>query len=212
MSGSREPALAAPGLIGPISILNQPISGPRSNRRRKNRPFSHVHLELDLARTAGVPANAPAPGGLEEFLRGGKVVESADLLRLTGSTLHALSARGLRRVDHWEVSPGGWLPPPEVSTRPGKDETVGHLLKAIESKDGPSMAQARSFSVRLSGPGGKHVDAVVRRTHRGGRHSISLDLHGTWTREEVEGLKGAMADRLPVEHTEMTKFQYAYGK
>jgi hypothetical protein len=212
MSGSNEPALSAPGLIGPISIVNQATSGPRVLRRGKHRPYSHVHLEIDLARKPVPSSGAPALRRLEENLGLRRVVESADLVLLTGGTLHALSARGFRRVDHWEVSPGGWLPLPDPSRRPGRDEAIGHLIQAVESDTGPSIAGARSFGIRLSGIGGKHADVTVRRTHRSGGHSISLDLRGTWTREEVEALKGALADRLPVERSKMTRYQYAYGK
>ncbi|MCI4372706.1 MAG: hypothetical protein L3K02_03580 [Thermoplasmata archaeon] len=166
-------------------------------------------MEIDLAR--GPTATSSVLRRLEEWVGLRKIVESADLIRLTGATLHAMSSDGFRRVDHWEVSPGGWLPLPEHSARPGRDESVGHLLAALESDDGHSIARARSFSMRLSDFKGKHADVVVRRTHRKGRHSISLDLRGHWTRDEVGRLKGALADRLPVEHSEITKFQYADG-
>lgn len=212
MSPPREPALSAPDLIGPTSILDQPTQGPRAARRRRNRPYSHVHLEIDLARAPTADPKVPVLERLEEVLGIQEVVESADLIRLTGGTLHALSARGFRRVDHWEVSPGGWLPLPEPSARPGTDEPVGQLLAALASDEWRSLAQARSFSVRLSALQGKHADVVVRRTHRPGHHSLSLDLRGVWTREEVAGVRGALAERLPVEHSEITKFQYATGK
>jgi len=206
VSAPKPPALSAPGLIGPTSILNQPTSGPRSARRKKNRPYSHVHLEVDLERPAA--PDTPALRRLEELLGLRRIEESADLIRLTGATLHALSALGFRRVDHWEVAPGGWLPLPDRSGRPKSDEPVGHLLDALASDDWGPIAQARSFSLRLSGIGGKHADIVIRRAHRRSRHSVSLDLHGTWTHDEVERLRGALAARLPVQRSEMTKFQF----
>jgi hypothetical protein len=211
MTPPRPPALSAPDVIGPTSILQQPISGPRSARRSKNRPYRHIHLEFDLVRAAGAASPPGVLHRLEEWLGVRKIVESADLIRLSGTLLHALSARGFRRVDHWEVVPGGWLPLPEPSARPGKDETVGHLLTALDGVATPSVAKARSFRVRLSDLQGKHLDAQVRRTHRSGRHAITLDGHGVWTRDEVEALKGALARRLPIEHSELTKFQYVDG-
>jgi hypothetical protein len=211
-SPGEPPPLAAPGLIGPISILNQPISGPRSARRRKNRPFAHVHLNVDLQSEPGELPPVPALQQLENLLSGRRIVEAAGLVRMAGGTLHAFSARGFRRVAHWEVAPGGWLPLPEPTRRPSKEETVGHLAKILESDQARSIEKARTFSVRLSDFNGNHADVVVRRVHGKRRPAISLDLQGYWTREDLEKLKGALADRLPVAHSEVTKFQYTVEK
>src|SRR5208282_578565 len=176
MSSPGEPPLSAPDLIGPVSILNQPVSGPRSARRRHNRPFAHVHLEVDLMAGTVTPTAVPVLQRLEALLGMRKIVEAADLVRLAGRTLHAFSARGFRRVDHWEVSPGGWLPLPEPSTRRSREELVGHLLKILESDAASSVASARTFSVRLSDFHGNHADVIVRRVHRARRPAIELDL------------------------------------
>jgi hypothetical protein len=212
MTSPGEPPLSAPDLIGPISILNQPVSGPRSARRRHNRTFAHVHLVVELKSSAVTPTAVPVLQRLEALLGMRKIVEAADLIRLAGWTLHAFSARGFRRVDHWEVAPGGWLPLPEASARRPTEEPVGHLLKILESDAARSIAQARTFSVRLSDFHGNHADVIVRRVHRARRPAIELDLRGIWTRSDVEDLKGAFSERLPVVRTTVTKFQYAAGK
>jgi hypothetical protein len=212
MSGQGEIPLSAPDVIGPISIVNQPVSGPRSARRQKNRPYAHVHLEVQLKSDQIDPSKVRALQRLENLLGMRKIVEAAGLLRLAGGTLHALSARGFRRVDHWEVSPGGWLPVPPRTPRPGKEETVGHLVKILEGENANAVARARAFSVRLSDFHGNHADVAVLRVHRQHHPAISLDLHGYWTRADLEDLKGALSDRLPVLHTTVTKFQYASEK
>jgi hypothetical protein len=203
------PALAAPGIGGPNSILNPPWSGPRGGRRARHRSYRHVHLEIDLAPAPPNPAGVPPLERLAEFLQERKIVEQGSLILLAGGALHALSARGFRRVDHWELSPGGWLPPPPVGTDPEKEEPVGHLLSTLEGDDAKSVADARSFMARLSDFSGGRVDVVVRRLHRQRRHSLSLDLWGIWRPADVQGLVGAISERLPVERTTLTKYQYA---
>ncbi|MCI4323989.1 MAG: hypothetical protein L3K03_08270 [Thermoplasmata archaeon] len=207
---ARPEALAAPGLIGPVSIIKQPTDGPRSNRRARSRPFSHVHLEVDLL--SGGESDAE-PSRLErwrQLLSQKDVVESSDLVLLTVGTLHALSACRFRRVDHWEIVPGGWLPPP-TTHEPGRGvgEPVGLLLAALQTESGSSVSRARSFSVRLSDRGGNHVDVIIRHIHRERRHALSLDLWGLWTKATVGDLKGALSERLPVRETTQTKHQYA---
>jgi hypothetical protein len=203
------PALAAPGIGAANSILNPPWSGPRSGRRVRNRSYSHVHLELDLAWTAPEPTEDPALERLAVFLQERKIVEKGTLILLAGGSLHALAARGFRRVDHWEVSPGGWLPPPTPGAAPGDDEPVGHLVKALESDPDASVASARSFAARVSDFSGARVDLIVRRVHRERRHSMTLDLWGRWTATTIQDLVSAIASRLPVVRTTITKFQYA---
>jgi hypothetical protein len=208
--GSPPIPLSAPGLIGPNSILNPPWSGPRSGRGTRNRPFSHAHLEVDLRAESAQAGGHPLWERFGAFLAERKIVESADLVWLTARTLHALASRQFRRVDHWEVAPGGWLPPPEfASVRPENAEPVGQLLSALESGDGSTIARARSFSVRVSDLHGDRADITVRRVHRARRHALSVDLWGTWTKETINELVGALAERLPVTQTTMTKYQYA---
>jgi len=202
--------LAAPGLIGPVSILKQPTDGLRSSRRRRNRPYRHVHLEVDLAVERKEAREPSFWAKWEDVLSQRDIVESSDLVVLTLGTLHAVAALRFRRVDHWEISPGGWLPPPTTHATGGSiGEPVGLLLEALDHDTGTAFVQARSFSIRLSDRGGNHIDAVVRRVHRARRHSISLDLWGVWTRAGVSDLKGALAARLPVARTLQTKFMYA---
>jgi hypothetical protein len=136
-------------------------------------------------------------------------VEKGTLILLAAATLHALSSRRFRQVDHWEVAPGGWLPPPRPGKDPEGEEPVGYLLDALESGAWSSVGSARSFSARLSGPSGARVDVVVRRVHGERRHALSLDLWGSWTKETVDDLVGSISARLPVVRSTMTKFQYA---
>jgi hypothetical protein len=58
---------------------------------------------------------------------------------------------------------------------------------------------------------GNRADVAVRRVHRLRRHTISLDLWGTWTKGMINELTGALAARLPVSRTTLTKYQYAPG-
>jgi len=209
-SGSTPIPLSAPGLIGPRSILNPPWSGPRSNRRARNRSFSHAHLEVDLTASVPEPTDLPFWKRLEAVLAERKIVENPDLVWLTARTLHALATRQFRRVDHWEVAPGGWLPPPELtSVRPHDAEPVGQLLAALESDRGPALARARSFSLRVSDLHRNHADITVRRVHRQRRHALSVDLWGSWSQESISALVGALAERLPIARATMTKYQYA---
>jgi len=207
-----EPPLSAPDLIGPISIVNQPVSGPRSARRRKNRPYAHVRLDVELQPGPIGKSALPALQRLEQILGVRPIHEAAGLLRLAGGTLHAFSARGFRTVDHWELSPGGPLPVPPRSARPRKEETLGHLAKAVESDESGAFARARSLSVRVSDFHGNHAEVTVRQVHRQHRAAISLDLRGFWTREDLDGLKGALSERVPVLRSTVSKFQYATGK
>src|SRR5580658_3079079 len=106
-SSPRPEALSAPDLIGPVSIVRQPTDGPRSNRRRRNRPYRHVHLEVDLASDRTRAGDPSFWTKWADALSQKEIVENADLVVLTLGTLHALASLRFRRVDHWEVSPGG---------------------------------------------------------------------------------------------------------
>jgi hypothetical protein len=205
----RAPALAAPGIGELLETPGPEITGPRSNRRRRDRPYSHVHLEIDLAPSPPEVAGAPALERLAEFLRREKVVEQGTLILLAAQTLHALAARRFRRVDHWEITPGGWLPPPRPRAGLDASEPVGELLTSLQSGPWSAAGGARAFSARLSDLSGARLDVTVRRVHREGRHAISLDLWGLWTRASVEALEGSLSKRLRVIRSRMTKFQYA---
>jgi hypothetical protein len=204
-----EPPLAAPGIGGPNSIEGPGVLGPRSARRSRNRSYSHVHLEVDLDPQPKDPAGVAPLERLAEWLSSRKIVEQGTLIVLAAATLHSLSARGFRRVEQWDVSPGGSLPAPPDGEDPDAEEPVGHLLKVLEADTGSSLASADSFSARLSDRAGGHVDVVVRRVHGGGGHALTLDLNGDWKPSAVKDLTGSLSERLPVVRTTMTKFQYA---
>ena len=195
-----EPALAAPGIEDLGTPRLRPGSGPRSSRRARNRSYRHVHLELDLAPGTPDPAGIPLLERLAALLRERRIVEKGTLVLMAAATLHALASQRFRRVDHWEVTPGGWLPPPRAGTSP-YSEPVGDLLTALESGAWPSVGSARTFAARLSDLSGARVDVVVRRIHRERRHALMLDLWGAWTPAAVKDLTGAISSRLPVVRT-----------
>lgn len=211
MSPAKAPpvALVAPGLGSDNPLLGPTATGPRSARRARGRPLHHVHLEVDLAPTPPDPHGVGVLERLEEALKERQIVEPGTLLLLTGATLHALSAQGFRRVDHWEVVPGGWLPPPPVRARPGLAETVGHLLDGLQEDPASPIRKARSFRARISNLTGDRVDLTLRWVHRERRHALSLDLWGRWTPGEIDDLEGALAERLPIRRSTTTRFQYA---
>jgi hypothetical protein len=204
-----EPALAAPGVEGLLAGPKSPISGPRSSRRSRNRSFSHVHVELDLAPKPYDPTGVPVLEKLVGLLTERKIVEKGNLILLAAATLHALSARRFRRVDTWEISPGGGLPAPPPGTDSADSEPVGDLLEALQSGAWSAVGKANTFSAHLSDLAGAQVEVVVRRVHREGRHALTLDLRGTWTQTTVDELKGSLSNRLPVERWTVTKVQYA---
>jgi hypothetical protein len=204
---SKPLALSAPDLIGPISILNEPVSGPRESRRSKNRPYSHAHFEIDVSTGAALRGDAPHLQEVERAMSRAQIAQVPDLMLLAAGTLHALSARRFRQVDHWEVSPGGWLPLPTAQGRRGSNEPVGHLLAVLEGEGASPLLKARSFAARLSDGQGHRIDVVVRRAQR--RHTLSLDLNGVWTRDTIHDLLGSLAQRVPVSQTTLTKFRYA---
>jgi hypothetical protein len=207
MSPSRASpiSMSAPDLTGPSSFLDWPSAVGPSRGSQRNRSFSHLHLEVDLEPEVVREPGLPVFRQMEALLRERKVVEVEDVLRLTAALLHAFSALGFSRVDHWEVLPGGWLPLPEPSHE-RRTEPVGHLLRALASDEWRRIAMARSFAVRLSGHGQVRADAVVRRVHRERLHSISIDLWGHVTRTDVKDLFGALRTRLPVLRVRVTAY------
>lgn len=204
-----EPALAAPGVGNLLTPPQQTIGGPRANRRRRDRPFSHVHVEIDLESKSPNPAGVPILERLAALLGEKRIVERGTLVMMAAATLHALSARRFRRIDHWEVTPGGWLPPPTPGPNRGGIEPVGELLVTLEGGGWSAVASARVFAARLSDLSGNRIDVTVRRIHRERRHAMSLDLWGVWTQATVHDLEGSIRERLPVVNSRMTKYQYA---
>jgi hypothetical protein len=203
-----EPALAAPGVEGLLATPKPSLTGPREFRRYRDRPLGHVHLELDLAPKPKDPTGVGPLEKLEGFLKERKVTERGTMIRLAGATLHAFASRGFRRVDHWEVTPGGWLPPPGARKDSKAAEPVGELMDVLKSGAMASVASARSFSARLSDPPGDRADVTIRRVHRERRHSLTVDLWGSWTKATVEDLEGSISERLPVVRSTVTKFRF----
>ncbi len=198
---------SAPDLTGPTSIVDWPIAYAGPSRRRRAPPFGLVRLEVDLRHERLEEPNVPVLRQFERFLREREVVGPADLLRLSAAALHAFSARGFSRVDHWELQPGGWLPLPEP-THASLGEPVGHLLRALASPEWSRFADAREFSVRLSGHAKARADLSVRRVHRERGHSLTVDLRGTISVSELEALVRALRERLPVLRSAVTAFEY----
>jgi hypothetical protein len=203
------PPISAPGIESPVVVPTKPGTGPRSSRRKRNRSYSHVHLEIDLGPLPEATPRPPAPEDPGISVAPPSDGTPVDLAQLIGGTLHALAARRFRRIDHWEVSPGGWLPPPVGTRHEDDEEPVGPLLKALEGGSWGSLEKVRSFSARMSDLSGSRIDVTVRRVGRLHRHALSLDLWGLWTPSAVDDLTGSLASRLPVVQSEMTKFQYA---
>jgi hypothetical protein len=198
--------ISAPDLTGPTSILDWPIAYAGRSRLRRERPFAHVLLEVDLRHERLEEPNVPVLRQFERLLREREVVGPADLLRLSAAALHACCERGFRQVDHWEVTPGGWLPLPEP-THQRLAEPVGHLLQALRSPEWRRAASAREFSVRLSGHPKIRADLRVRRVHRERGHSMTLDLRGTISRAELEALVRALRERVPVLRAAVTELE-----
>ena len=207
MSPSNRPAVSAPDVTGPTSILDWPTQTTGVGRRRRGRPFAHVRLEIDLRHERLADPRVPLLGEFERLFRERPVVEHDDLLRLSGESLHAFAQRGFDRVDHWEIQPGGWLPLPEP-THPSIAEPLGHLARALKSDAWRPFALARVFAVRLSGHPRIRADLEVRRVHRERGHSITIDLRGWITVNELDGVVRAFRDRLPVLRTTVAAFAY----
>lgn len=203
-----EPALAAPGVQDLLKPPRQTIGGPRSVRRRRNLPYAHVRLEFDLSSHETKSRGEPLLDRLGRALQENQAGVGGTLIAFAAATVHALAACGLRRVDHWEISPGGWLPLPSHSKSKDEPEPVGQLVRTLEGRGWSSLSSARSFSARLSDFKGGRVDVRLRRSRLEPRYALTLDLWGTWTQQDVHDVEGAMAERIPVVHVSMTKYQY----
>jgi hypothetical protein len=167
-----------------------------------------VHLEIDLRPEALAAGASPTLRRIEKALREREVEESSDLLKLTGTVLHAFSAVGFLRVFHWEVDPGGWLPLPE-GAHTGSETPLGQFLRALESPSWKVATKARSFALRLGAHGNLHADIVIRRLHRERRHSISIDLRGLFPESTVSDVVGALHERVPLLNAKLTTFARA---
>lgn len=199
---------SAPDLVGPVSFLNWPVAGPRSIRRHRQRPYTHVHIEIDLRPESLAAGASPIVRRIEKALKEREVEEGSDLLKLTGTVLHAFSSVGFVRVFHWEAEPGGWLPLPDGG-RSGSETPLGQFLRALDNPAWKDSARARSFSLRLGARGNLHADIVVRRVHRERRHSLSLDLRGLFPERTVHDVVGALHERVPLLKANVTTVAYA---
>ncbi|MFY9717440.1 MAG: hypothetical protein WAK40_05845 [Thermoplasmata archaeon] len=85
---------------------------------------------------------------------------------------------------------------------------MGQLLNALEGETTSSFAAARSFSIRTSDLHGNRIDVTIRRVPRFRRHALSIDLWGRWTKATVQEIAGALAERMPVLSTVVTKHMY----
>ncbi len=204
----KEPPLSAPDLVGPTSILNQPVSGPRGPRRRRARPYRHVRLGVTLEDGKLDTSTAPVLRRFESVLREREVVEGNDLWAIAARCLHAFAAAGYQFVDRWSAEPGGELELPGRH-RGRRVEPVGHLLRAVQSPEWAGFAGAKVFSVHLTGSKAAVADVEVRRVHRERRHAIRIDLNGLITPAQVERLAGAVRERLPVRSIDLEKYTYA---
>ena len=152
---------------------------------------------------------SPAARRVDAMLRERNVTQNADLLVLSVETLHALAARRFRWVDHWEVSPGGWLPLPVRRSLARTDlEPVGDLLNVLEGSALTSVVRARRFAVRLSDLQGDRADVVIRRLRKPSEYALALDLRGRLTKESVEEFTGALTSRLPGAQLKLMRYQY----
>lgn len=204
----KTPAASAPDLIGPTSILNQPVQGPRGPRRRRARPYRHVHFGISLEGTALKPSTSSIVRRLESWTREQELIEKGDLWGIVARCLHAFSAAGFQFVERWETEPGGPLELPGRH-RGRRIEPVGHLLRAVQSPEWAGRAAADTFLVQLSGNQAARADLRVRRVHRQRHHAISVDLNGLVTHAELERLLGALRERLDVRTADITKVMYA---
>jgi hypothetical protein len=198
---------SAPDLTGPTSILEWPTAFAGRGRARRPQPYGHVRLELDLRHERLEEPAVPVLQQFERLLHERSVVGPADLLRLSAAAVHAFSSKGFTRVDHWEVQPGGWLPLPEPTHR-SLAEPVGHLVRALGSPEWGRLADAREFSVRLSGHPKIRADLCVRRVHRERGHSVTVDLRGWIVSRDLDGIVRALRERLPVLRSAVTEFEY----
>ncbi len=199
---------SAPDLTGPVSIVDWPIAAAGTRRGKRPHALAHVRLEVDLRHERFEEPQVPILRQFERLFRERSVVEGADLLRLAAGALHAFASRGFNRVDHWEIQPGGWLPLPEPTHR-SIAEPVGHLLHALSSDAWRPRANAREFSVRLSGPARMQADLTVRRVHRERGHSLSIDLHGVFSERDLTALVRALRERVPVLRSRVVEYRYA---
>lgn len=158
---------------------------------------TYRRFEVDLVHEAFRREGSAWLHRLQAVFREREVVEVEGLLQVTASLLQGLSSLGFRRVDHWEVHPGGWLPLPERAHRQ-LVEPVGHLLAALESSAWRGVREAHSFGVRLSGVSGPRIDLVVRRVHREWTHAVTVEVRGEASPAELGRVERALRSSISV--------------
>ncbi|MFZ1024503.1 MAG: hypothetical protein WAN87_10265 [Thermoplasmata archaeon] len=197
-----NPPHAAPGLIGPGSVLDWASGVPSQAHPR---PYLHLHLEIDLAGGQTVEVPFPHLEALRGVLHARRIVESEDLLTLVGQTLSGLGAIGLQRVRNWQLLPTGSFPLPPTGEHLG-GEALGSVLRAMRDEAMDAVRQATGFHAQVHGADGNAADVMLRHDHTRNAHALSLDLTGSFTRDQLKHLLTALSHRLPVARAEVTKY------
>jgi hypothetical protein len=197
-----SPPHSAPDLIGPGSILDWATSAPSQAHAR---PFLHLHLEIDLAGGQIVDVPFAHLEALRNVLHARHVVESEDLLVLVGQALSGLGAVGLEKVRSWELLPAESIPLPPQGDHLG-GEALGSILRELRAESVDALRKATGFHALLRGADGNVAEVTLRRDHSRRVHALSLDLSGSYTRDQLKHLLTALSQRLPVRHAAVTKF------
>jgi hypothetical protein len=196
--------ISAPDLIGPVSIVNWPTSGPSHRRKGPPLPFRHALLEIQLQSPTVQPPKNAVLRGLEKALHAQPVVESGSFGKRIVAALHGLSAKGFRSVVHWETHPSDRIGAPGAG-----EEPVSTLLSSLSQEGGKGLAGAAAFRAVLADTQGNRADITLRRIHREQRPGILLELTGAVPPDLLHGLVGALAERLPLKSSHLVR--YAYG-
>jgi len=201
------PPLSAPDLIGPVSILNWPISGASQRRKGPPRPFRHALLEIRLRSSSVQVSKNPILRGLEEALHAAPVVESGAFGRRVVAALHGLSARGFRTVARWQIHPRDILPAPDTNTEP-----VSQLLDALMQGGGSGWAKAARFEAELLDGSGNRAAITLQRLHRQGTPGVVLELTGSIPPDDLHAIVGALAQRLPLASSHLVRYTYGAAR
>lgn len=196
---NSPPPLAAPGLSGSSSILSQPLTRPSGHRSHRTRAYRAILVEAEVSPHAPATEQETWRHEIEEWLGARKLRSSGELLRSVAGTLHAMASIGLKWVDHWEVTPGGWLPLPRSSR--GPQVSSRDLLDAFEGDQEESLRRARALKLRLSGPTGFRVDAEIHRARLRSGTFIRLGFAGHIPSDQLSHILDALRSRLPVSRT-----------
>lgn len=189
---------SAPGLIGPVSLVNWPLAFSAPSRGRA-RPLRHVHLEIDLAPAGPPSASVPILHEIEAALHERPVRESGSLFDLISGALRGLSSAG-----YHELLTGRIDRRRRADPRTEGPQHVRVFLEALQV--GPAEGRTgRSFGATLRGDGDRRAELQLRWRHRERRHALSLDLFGTLDRAEVHGVVAGLRRHLPVTASTVTR-------